>query len=1314
MPERKNDLRRRIKTVLSNDRDRLLRQLERLEYHEMRGRNDAAIAEKRRAFERRVTRAEEKKTRRLKERPRVVYGGDLPILAQRKTIIDAIRRHRIIVVTGETGSGKTTQLPKMCLEAGRGVHGLIGCTQPRRIAAVSVASRVAEELGEHVGQSVGYKIRFENKTGPRGYVKFMTDGILLMETQSDPLLRSYDTLIIDEAHERSINIDFILGFLKKLAAQRNDLKIIITSATIDPEKFSRAFDGAPVIEVSGRTWPVEIRYRPADPSESDEASSPHIEAVLAAVKELKERREGGNILVFMPTEQDIRETCESLEDRRYRNTLVLPLYARLPAARQRLIFQSTREDKIIVATNVAETSITVPGIRYVIDTGLARIAEYRPQSRTVGLPVKAVAKSSVIQRTGRAGRLARGICIRLYSEEDFEKRSDFTPPEILRTNLAEIILRMLHLNLGEIASFPFIDKPRPRTIRDGYDILLELGAITRGNGGYLLTEQGHHMAVMPLDPRISRIVLEAAEENCLNEILVIAAALSVQDPRERPPDMEQEAERAQKAFVNPASDFITLLNIWNAFHRSSSGKSGKGKRSFCRKHFLSFRRMKEWSSVRDELAAILDESGLPPEASGSGNLVGEQLYEAIHKSIIAGYLSQVAVKKEKNMYHFAKGREAMLFPGSGLFNGGAAWIVSAEIVETSRLFARMNGMIKSEWLEEVAGSFCRKSWSEPRWDPLRGEVVATEQVSLFGLVIVAGRTVSYGPVNAEEASEIFVKQALLEEGITSLPPFLKHNRVLIDRVETMENKIRKRTILVDEEDMVRFYRERLGPVYDVRTLKKIIRQKGSDEFLRMREEDLRRWLPAEELERYPDQVDVGGERFSLTYRFEPGSAKDGVTLNIPSRLLHAVAGRSPDMKIPGLLREKIHALLKRLPKEYRRHLIPVGTAADQLADLLNSETAGDDTSFLQALSSALIERFGIVVPAAAWPIDSLPAHLAVRYALVDGKKNRELKASRNISDLVSNSADHAIDENFERAVRTGEQGPFNTWDFEDLFRWIDIPLKQKKTIRVYPALSEEGSAVYVRFYRTEEEALFKHADGIRRLYELHFAKDRKYLLQCLRLPDDLRQSIPWPGGAKAFEDMLARVAVRRLVPGTIRQREEFLRRAAQARPLIFETAREIMATVEPVVGLYIEIRRRLLDMKETNRGNVGVSAFTDLLKNHLDRLVPPDFPARFDENRLSRLPVYLRGLSIRAERGIAHLEKDKAKADKAAPFENALEKIRQSLPPFSSEQKRRSLDEFAWMIEEYRLSLFAPELKTAETISSRRLEKRLTEITAMV
>ncbi|MDD5475887.1 MAG: ATP-dependent RNA helicase HrpA, partial [Syntrophales bacterium] len=943
---------------------------------------------------------------------------------------------------------------------------------------------------------------------------------------------------------------------------------------------------------------------------------------------------------------------------------------------------------------------------------LARISEYRPHTRTMGLPGKAVSRSSAIQRAGRCGRVESGVCIRLYSEEEYESRPLHTPPEILRTNLAEVILRMMHRKLGHISDFPFIDPPKPKAVKDGYDILIELGAIVLDGRDYVLTDRGARMSRLPLDPRIARIIMEARENKCTREILVIASALSVQDPRERPPGREKEADAAQKAFVNASSDFITLLNIWNAFRDvSRAGATESGKKKWCRVHSLSYRRMRDWKSVHDEIKAILKEAGpMKGEKMEGPSLAGDSLYEAVHKSILAGYISQFAVKKEKNVYRFARGREATIFPGSGCFNSGPPWIVSADMVKTSRLYARINAAIKSEWLEEAGADFCRKTWSEAHWDAERGEVTALERVSLFGLTTVEGRTVSLGSVKPEEASEIFIRTALIEGELPDRPAFLRHNQALINRLVTMENKIRKRTILVDDEELAAFYRQRLGLVFDVRTLNKLIKEKGSDEFLRMSEEDVRRWLPKEELDKYPDHISLNGERFSLTYRFAPGEEDDGITMKIPARLLHAVDDGSADLKIPGLLHEKIHALIKGLPKEYRKQLIPITGTVDTLLEDVTEKEEG----FLPGVLAEMIrKRYGISIPATAWPVDSLPEHLKIRYALT-GHSKQELKASRDIKKLTRETTREEPDRSFEGARRAWERSGLTSWNFGDLPDEIEIPGGGRKTGKAFPALTVEGNQVHLRLYQSGDNALREHRRGLIRLYELQFSRDFKYLKKCLSTPKDIKNKLIVVGGATSLENMLAEKVLEDLMGGTIRTEKAFVEKAEQARINIYDSCRVMLDLVEPILRIYAVTGLRLAELEGANRSSTRMVAFIDSLKKKLDGLVPPDFISRYDKERLSRLPLYIRTVLIRAERGVAHLDKEEGKAKKLAPFIEALEEIRVTLPSFTSREKLRALDEFEWMLEEYAISIFAPELKTAESISPGRLKQKLESTKALI
>ncbi|MBW2739344.1 MAG: ATP-dependent RNA helicase HrpA, partial [Deltaproteobacteria bacterium] len=1020
--------------------------------------------------------------------PRLTYNPDLPIIDKKNEIIDLISKNQVLIISGETGSGKTTQIPKFCIAAGRGINGKIGCTQPRRIAATTVARRIAEEMGEELGKSVGYKIRFKDETGEDAFIKIMTDGILLAETRNDKYLNEYDTIIVDEAHERSLNIDFIIGILKTLLKKRKDLKVIITSATIDTEKFSKAFDNAPVIEVSGRMYPVDVQYFTMEQEAEGSDERTHVEMAALAVDKLQKKSPYGDIIVFMPTEQDIRETCEILQGRNYKSVIVLPLYARLSSSEQSKVFSRLSGRKIIVATNIAETSITIPGIKYVIDTGLARISRYTPRSRTTSLPVVPISRSSADQRKGRCGRVENGICIRLYSEQDFLSRSLFTPPEILRANLAEVILRMIALKLGDIEDFPFIDRPAARSIRDGFDLLSELGAIkpvkkarkAKEGTAFFLTEKGGLMAKMPVDPRLSRMLIEANYEGCLNEIIVIASALSIQDPRERPVEKAQEADQAHALFRDPSSDFITLLNIWKRYHDVwQKEKSTNKMKKFCKKHYLSFKRIREWRDIHAQIFAILQESGFNGQGSGSrdrglgarvqGSVAMGQgsgkannseqefyskQYEAIHKCILSGFLSNIALKKEKNIFQAAKGKEVMIFPGSGLFNKAKAWIVAAEMVETSRLFARTAANIDSRWLEVLGKNQCKYIYLKPHWERNRGEVVAYEQVSLYGLIIVPERPVSYGRINPEQASEIFIRSALVEGDIREPLSFMEHNRKLIDEISSMENRLRKRDILISDEDIFDFYQKRLEGIYDIRTLKQHLKKRGTDGFLRMKKDDLLRYFPdEEELSLFPDKITLGTHQFKCNYSFEPGNQDDGVTIKVPSALAATVPAESIDWLVPGLYRDKITALIKGLRKDYRKQLVPVTNTVDIIA----KEMPEESTSLIAALSKFIFRRFGVDIPASAWSEAQVPDHLKMRISIT-GPKDEVVCTGRDKSILsrsISSRAEQDKGDEFESAKKEREIINIKKWDFGDLPDTVTITGKHGTKWVVYPGLELE-------------------------------------------------------------------------------------------------------------------------------------------------------------------------------------------------------------------------------------------------------------------
>lgn len=1251
--------------------------------------------------------------------PHITYPASLPIVERKEDIIRTIRHHPVIVITGETGSGKTTQIPKMCLEAGRGISGVIGCTQPRRVAAVTVAQRIAEELGEEVGRSIGYKIRFEDRSGPRPLIKLMTDGILLMEAQADPRLRAYDTIIVDEAHERSLNIDFTLGILKKLLRFRRDLKVIITSATIDTEKFSRAFDDAPIIEVSGRMYPVEVRYHPLDPESEEKGDFTYVDAAVRAVDDLQKERKRGDILIFMPTEQDIRETCDLLVGRDNRDCVILPMFARLSWTEQRRVFQPITAQKIVVATNVAETSITIPGIRYVIDTGMARISQYNPRTRTTSLPIRSISRSSAEQRKGRCGRVQHGICIRLYAQEDFENRPHFTPPEILRANLAEVILRMLSLKLGDIALFPFIDPPAPRAIRDGLDLLQELGAVEKGQqdteegatGSFRLTARGRRMARLPIDPRISRMLLEAEKECCLEEVLVIASAMSIQDPRERPLEQAQRADQVHAPFRDPTSDFITLLRIWNHYYGQRESINTQNRmRKFCREHFLSYRRMREWRDIHDQIRTILSEQDEPRKPRMLQPADAQKRTAAIHKSVLSGYLSNIAVKQAKNLYSATHGRQVMIFPGSSLFNKGGSWIVAAEIVETSRLFARTAANIDPGWLEAVGGSLCRYTYAAPHWEKNRGEVVASEQVTLFGLVIVAGRPVSYGRIDPETSARIFIRSALVEGEIKQSLPFLEYNRKLMTSIAAMEDKIRRHDLLADEEKIPRFYEERLPLIYDVRSLQKFVRDRGGDGFLHMQEADILNSPPDHHtLALYPDECASGKLRFRLSYRFDPGHPEDGVTMHIPVHLLSRAPAETADGSVPGLYREKINTLLRGLPKEYRKKLQPL----TETAGIIQAEMPSPEKPLPSMLAKFIYQRFAVDIPASAWQLDKLPDHLRIRFSVVDDE-GREMAAGRDLSQFQTEMLSAEESTVFARARKILEKTGLTQWDFGDLPE--EIPLESRGVLQgfAWPALQAEDDAVNIRLFHTRDEADEAHRNGVMALYGRHFHAELKHLRKSLVLSGDMKVWAAVFGGHKILENRIYEMILRELFCVPVRTAADFYRHAEASAPSILHRGQDVLREVKPFVRAYHETVLTLRTFASAHRFNEPAKQFLESVRTDLDRLVPSDFLLQYDTERLGHIIRYLKALLVRAERGLLHLEKAIAKSKEIKPFDEFLHETLKGLTPGSSAEKRHALVAFRWMIEEYKVSLYAQELKTPYPVSRKRLEEKKREIERMV
>ena len=1247
--------------------------------------------------------------------PALGFPPELPITAQRQRIIEAIRKEQVIIITGETGSGKTTQIPKMCLAAGRGLRGIIGLTQPRRIAAVSIASRIASEMGQSCGESVAYKIRFEEKTSSEPLIKVMTDGMLLAETAQDRDLLAYDTIIVDEAHERSLNIDFILGYLRTLLLRRKDLKLIITSATIDTDKFSEAFDNAPVIGVSGRMYPVEVRYQPIDPVREEKGETTYVDEAVACVEKLQKERRFEDILIFLPTEQDIRETCERLAKRC--SGLVLPLFARLSANAQKLVFSAAPQQKIIVATNIAETSLTIPGIKYVIDAGLARLLDYNPRSQTTGLPVKPVSRSSAEQRKGRCGRVQNGICIRLYSQEDYSGRPLYTLPEIMRSNLAGVILRMLTLNLGTITSFPFIDRPHPKNIRDGIEILRDLGALTKDDRDpeteqYKLTPIGHTMSGFPLDPRVSRMIIEAKKENCQNEIAVIAAALSIQDPRERPYDKIDQAAAAHAQFQHPESDFLTFLQIWNRYADSIEKMFSQSKlRKFCRDHFLSYRRMVEW---RDIYHQILDIAGGKSNASHSrkpGKIeIDQSVSDKIHRCILSGYLSNIALKKEKNFYTAAKSREVMLYPGSGLFNRGGPWIVASEISLTSRVFARNVANIKSEWLEELGREYCRYTYSAAHWEKNRGQVVALEKVILFGLTLVEQRSVAYERVNPEEAKKIFIREALVTGEVGRKIPFLEHNLSAWENARTLEEKLRRRGIAVDEDAIASLYDQRLPLISDIRSLLQLIKDKGSDDFLRFREEDLVAREPdPDAVAQYPDQIKIGSAALSCHYRFEPGQSKDGVTVSVPLGLVAKTASENVERHLPSLLQEKVFHLLKSLPKNIRQKLPPL----PQLASIFGRQDTIADNTLPLALSKFLLQEYKLTVPLDSWALDKLPPYLNIRYSVIDDQ-GREVKNSRDIAGLQKELSEHVHLTALDDHRRRWEKDNITRWDFGLLPADIELSGKHGLTGYAYLALQVVNGAIHLRLFPTAREAAASHLQGVAALYDIFFADKLRQLKKNIVFSGELKNTVASLGNHKHLEQSIINRVRKDLFFHPWQSEEEFMHHANAIHANILQYGQEVVSAISPVIRSFYDTDQLLQKMMQKNRLNKPLMKFLKTTREELEDLVPINFPELYSFDRLRDLPRYIKALSIRAERGSLNLAATEIKLRDVAAYAKLYQDVLNQQTTDTSVEKKNKSDDLYWMIEEYKVSLFAQELKTPYPVSPKRLQQLLHEIANII
>lgn len=1223
-------------------------------------------------------------------RPQVKYTPGLPILEKREEILRTIAGNQVTVIAGETGSGKTTQLPLFCLEAQRGIAGKIGCTQPRRIAAVSIAARVANEVGCTLGNEVGYKIRFSDHDSPQTSVKFMTDGILLTEIERDPMLRQYDTLIIDEAHERSLNIDFILGYLRELLPKRTDLKVIISSATIDTALFSKAFSNAPVIEVSGRMYPVEVLYRTEATEDENES---YVDAAVTAVDELLELYAAGDILVFMPSERDIRETCDRIRGRRRLDTLVLPLFSRLSRREQESVFATSNQRKVVVATNIAETSITVPGIMFVVDTGLARMSRYAPRLRTNRLPIEPVSQAAANQRMGRCGRTADGVCIRLYTAKDFGAREPFTLPEIKRSNLAGVILSMIAHRLGSIDTFPFLEPPSRTAITEGYTQLRELGALDRKNR---ITKLGRIMARLPLDPHIARMVIAARDEGALREVKIIAAALSIADPRERPSDKQAEANAMHARFRVPGSDFASFVRLWDLYADEWHTLKTQTKiRKFCRDHFLSFNRIREWHDVHRQIHELLaGMKGFEENRSPASN-------DAIHRSLLAGLLSSCAFKTDKGKYEGPRGQELIIFPGSALSGQKPDWIVCHQILETSRVFALTVAPIDPAWLEELGGDQCTRTYSDPWFDETTGVVRAVEKVHLFGLRIAEHRNVAFGKVNMEQATELFIREGLVDARLETEHPFYTYNKNLRIEVESLEARLRTRSLFAGEKAVEEFYHRRLERVGSVHDLNRVIKEHGDDKFLYMQREDLLTTEVPVEAAAFPDRITIGSREFPLEYAFEPGAEHDGVTLKVRPEDAPYITDAVVDYLVPALWPARIEELLRSLPKEYRKKLLPLSERASELARTMEVS----NIPFSEALAAAIRKKYHLLIDSTHFASDRIPHHLSLRIEVCDSTgaaliSGREAAVVRNVNGTTP-SIDKNWNDSFKRYCKYG----LTEWSCGSLPEVIETAAGNSGVpLYGYPAITASDRSIDLLVYPDAHEASRLHREGVRRLLETVCGKEFAWIERELKFTGDLKLLCAPLGGADKVRLQLLGIIRTSLLalPDPPRTQEQFSAVEQHLRAAAKGVAFELLSVTGQTFRLYNDncaaIRRR-------KDGRLAATAKE--LRGDLDRYIrelEPTLPLE----RLRNYPRYLKAFGFRIER--AFLEPAKYERNRAS-----LETYRQQtfvftdLSPESPEG--RAVEEFRAMTEEFAISLFAQqEVKTRFPVSEKRLDKKLDEI----
>ena len=1240
---------------------------------------------------------------RVADVPTVNYPPQLPVSQLQEKIAKAIRNHQVVIVAGETGSGKTTQLPKICLEVGRGLKGMIGHTQPRRLAARSVAERIADEMNCELGDAVGFRVRFADKLNDHSYIKLMTDGILLAEIAHDPFLNRYDTIIIDEAHERSLNIDFLFGYLKRILPKRPDLKVVITSATIDTERFSKHFSDAPVIEVSGRTYPVELRYHIDDGDEDKD----QLQSIFDAVDELMDEGDG-DILIFMNGEREIRDTSDALSKRKLANTDILPLYARLSYSEQSKIFKTSHKRRIVLATNVAETSLTVPGIRYVIDPGTARISRYSYRTKVQRLPIEKISQASANQRKGRCGRVADGICIRLYSEQDFDARSPFTDPEILRTNLASVILQMVSLGLGHIEAFPFLQAPDSRNINDGIRLLEEIGALSKehdkkkqyGDEQLSLSKIGQQISKLPIDPRLARMVIEAQRNGALSQLLIITAGLSLQDPRERPLEHQQKSDSCHQKHLDKTSDFIGFLNLWTHLKTQQQALSNSRFRKLCREEFLNYNRVREWQDLVGQLTQVLQEQGIEVNENDAG-------FDQIHQSILAGLLSHIGFKESDNEFSGARNSKFHVFPGSALAKKPPKWVMVSELVETSRLFGRVAAKIEPQWIEPLAGDLVKKSYSEAHFEKKRGQVVAFEQVSLFGVVIVAKRKVDYSPIAPTESRELFIRQGLVEGQLASNISFYRHNLNLVSQVEDLEHKSRRRDILVDDNDLYLFYEEALP--------KHIVNEVQLNSWWRKDGKKIAKSLEfnVDQLMRdsangvskndFPDTWQQGNLTLRVSYNFEPGHLDDGVSIHIPIELLNQIQAVDFDWQVNGLRQEKVIALIKSLPKAIRRNFVP----APNYADACMAAMPVMESTLIEAMSKQLLRMSGVRIDPESWDLNQLTPHLLMNFKIEEvlkGRKNKLIAQGRDLAKLQEELSDKVAKSLVKVADDGIEKQNITTWDFGQLPRSYTSKRGQFE-VKAYPALVAAKDSVEIKLFDSEEQAQVATRLGMRKLLLLNVPSPIAHMQRTL--PNKAKLGLYYHGFGQlnVLIDDIISAAVDVIVEkndGSTNNEQEFTLLKDKVRSDLADTVVVIAQAVEQCLSLYNQVNKRL-------KGKVGldmIMAHGDI-KAQLEGLIFKGFVTELGFERLGHLQRYLSAVLKRLDKLVIDVNKDRLAMLSIERVYKDYQALVNKLPKRS--QIPSALLDIRWMIEELRVSLFAQTLGTQYPVSEKRVSQAINE-----